>query len=198
MRFRRTLSRWPLTGLAAFVAVATVHAQGQSFRVAVVDVGEVFEQYHKKKEFDATLRAQHNKRMEVMQEKQKELRKLQEEVQLFDLGTDARKRAEERLYQKRVEYEVYGKIGGEEFAAAQKQYTLKLYEEIRRRIAEYAKGHQIDLVLKKEDEGISANTIELIQLEIKLRHVVYATPRMDITKELIATMNAGQAPAPQK
>ncbi len=189
-----------VTALLAAVCLAP-GARGQQktapkpIKIAVVNLADVFDRYYKKKEFDAMLRAERAKKFEVIKEKKKEINKLSEEVQLFDLGTDARKRSEERLYQKKVEFEVYRRLAQEEFARSQREYTKKLFEDIRSQIADYAKKHGIDIVLKVEDSGLSGNTLELVQLEIKIRQVLYASPTLDITDAVVAAMNAGHESA---
>ena len=181
------------SAFASLLSTPCAHAQGKGLTIAVVNLDEVLDKYYKKKEFDATLRAQHAKRSEVIQEKQKEIGKLQEDAQMFDLGTEPRKRAEQSLYQKRVELEVYAKVAQDEFTRMQRQYAVKLFEDVRARIARYAQQNGIDLVLKTGDSGITANTIQTIHLEIKLRHVLYATDTINITSKVIASLNAGRA-----
>ena len=162
-------------------------------KVGVVNLGEVFDKYYKKKELDAALRAESEKKREVLQERAKEIAKLEEELALFDLGTEAGKRTETKLFQKKVERETYRKMAQGEWVKKQRDYTIRLYEEIQARIADYAKREKIDLVLKLEDTEIRAGTLEMVQLEIKLRTVLFHSPALDITKGLIAYLNADAA-----
>ena len=189
---------WAAAGLALLAAAPRARAQAKDLSIAVVNIGEVFERYYKKNDLDTTLRAQRAKNLEVIKAKREELQKLQEEAQLFDMGTDARKRADERLLQKRVELEVYGKIAQDEFVRAQRQYTVDLYDEIRGLLSKYAKANRIDLVLKIEDREIAGDTLQMIQLEIKIRLVLYAESAVDITEKFIASINAGHKPPAAK
>jgi len=190
---QRALRLTPFALLSLLMLAPVARSQGntRNLRIAVVNLAEVFERYYKKAELDASLRAERSKKFEVIQEKAKELDKLKEEVQLFDLGTDARKRTEERLFQKRVEFEVYKKMSQSEFANAQRQYTTTLFEEIRGKIADYAAKNGIDLVLKIEDAELNNGTIEMIQLEIKTRQVLYASHALNITEDVLKAINAG-------
>ncbi len=185
------LTTYAMLSLLLLAPAARSQGNTRNLRIAVVNLAEIFERYYKKAELDASLRAERSKKLEVIQEKAKELDKLKEEVQLFDLGTDARKRTEERLFQKRVEFEVYKKMSQSEFANVQRQYTTTLLEEIRGKIADYAAKNGIDLVLKQEDAELNRGTIEMIQLEIKTRQVLYASHALDITEDILKDMNAG-------
>ena len=194
---RRNLC-WAAAGLALLAAAPRARAQGKDLTIAVVNIGEVFERYYKKNDLDTTLRAQRAKNLEVIKAKREELQKLQEESQLFDMGTDARKRADGRLIQKRVELEVYAKIAQDEFVRAQRQYTVDLYDEIRGLLDRYAKANKIDLVLKIEEREIAGDTLQVIQLEIKIRLVLYAESAVDITEKSCASINAGHKPPAAK
>ena len=46
-------------------------------------------------------------------------------------------------------------------------------------------------LLKTGDRDLSADTLELVQIEIKLRTVIYVNPILDITQDVIAALNAG-------
>ncbi len=138
----------PLVALTIMIATESVTAQGQvGIKVGVVNLGEIFDKYYKKKELDADLRAESEKRREVIQAKSKEIAKLEEELALFDLGTDAGKRTEEKLFQKKVERDTYRKMAQEVWVKKQRDFTIRLYEEIQAHIADYAKREKIDLVL---------------------------------------------------
>ena len=172
---------------------AQENARAGRLKVAVVNLGEVFDRYHKKKEFDAALLADRTKKLEIIREKSREISKLEEELELFDLGTDAGKRTELSLFRKRVELDTYRRLAQEEALRQQTAYTTKLFDDIQARVSQFAKVQKIDLVLKVEDAGIAARTLEMAQLEIKLQTVLYCSPALDITDRVIASLNAGHA-----
>ena len=181
----------PLIALAALIATESVTAQERvGIKVGVVNLGEIFDKYYKKKELDANLRSESEKKREVLEAKGKEVARLQEELALFDLGTDAGKRTEQKLFQTKVERETYRKMAQEEWVRKQRDFTVRLYEEIQARIADYARREKIDLVLKAEDSEIRAGTLEMVQLEIKLRTVLFRSPDLDITSDVITYLNA--------
>lgn len=181
----------PLVALTIMIATESVTAQGQvGIKVGVVNLGEIFDKYYKKKELDADLRAESEKRREVIQAKSKEIAKLEEELALFDLGTDAGKRTEEKLFQKKVERDTYRKMAQEVWVKKQRDFTIRLYEEIQAHIADYAKREKIDLVLKVEDSEIRVGTLDMVHLEIKLRTILFHKPDLNITTDVIAYLNA--------
>ena len=181
----------PLVALTIMIATESVTAQGQvGIKVGVVNLGEIFDKYYKKKELDADLRAESEKRREVIQAKSKEIAKLEEELALFDLGTDAGKRTEEKLFQKKVERDTYRKMAQEVWVKKQRDFTIRLYEEIQAHIADYAKREKIDLVLEVEDSEIRVGTLDMVHLEIKLRTILFHKPDLNITTDVIAYLNA--------
>jgi len=181
----------PLLALSIAAAPEFVNAQERvGIKVGVINLGEVFDKYYKKKELDANLRAESEKRREVLQAKSKEIAQIEEELALFDVGTDAGRRTEQKLFQRKVERETYRKMAQEEWVKKQRDFTIRLYEEIQARVADYARREKIDLVLKLEDSEIRAATLEMVQLEIKLRTVLFHSPNLDITKDVITYLNA--------
>lgn len=170
---------------------AQENARAGGLRVGVVNLGQAFENHYRKKEFAAALMADSAKKLGILEAKSKEIGKLEEELELFDLGTDAGKRTEQALFHKRVELETYRRLAQEESLRQQRAYTTRLFDDIQARVSEYAKRQKLDLVLKTEDSEITARTLELAQLEIKLQAVLYFSPALDITDQVIAALNAG-------
>jgi len=172
--------------LASLQTVCGQDASPKPPRIAVVRLASVFSQSPQQKAMEAAFTEERAKKLEIIKEKRKEVKKLEDEVDLFDLGTDARKRVEERLFKKQVEYETYARLAQQEWDRKRVYYTAKLYREIRGHIAEYAKRNGFDLVLKLDAEDLEENNMELLQLQMKLRTVLYAVSTIDITDKVIA------------
>ena len=173
--------------LLALAVPAVLHGQSSPRKMAVVDVGKVFDDYYKVKEAKEKM----NKSGKIFKDEmaifEKELKKLVDEFNEIqtklknpNLDADAlRNQAKEKLKVIRVK-ESDIKQYQERYRATMRQREQNLgvqaLADIRKAIEKVAADKELDLVLSSAGQQV----------------VLFAKPAFDVTAEVIAIMNATQ------
>jgi len=181
-------------GLAVAVIVCGCFSpcvSARPLKVGIVRIGAVFEKYAKRTDLDKRRRAERQKRLDILREKEKEVRRLTDEVKLFDLGIAGRRKAEDKLEQKGIELETYRKHIAKAGVRQYMEYTKELYDEIRAAVDRYAKRAGYDLVLKVGEREVNADSINMLMLKMEISTVLYHSEALDITDQIIKILNVG-------
>ncbi|MBM4078211.1 MAG: OmpH family outer membrane protein [Planctomycetes bacterium] len=175
----------------AFVGASLCMGQDAKpgLKIGVVNLTEVFDKYKKREDLEGRLKGERKKKLDIMREKRKEIDKLQEEVQLYDLGAEARRKAEEELDKKKVEYEGYRKLAEDGWLKQYMESTQQLYVEIRDELDKLGREEKFDLILKVEDRDVRSETINILQLKIELRTLLYHDDKLNVTAKMIKRLN---------
>ena len=157
-------------------------------RVAVVDIGEVFESYAKKKDVEARLEKEVKAEEAKMQGQEKEYKRLIDELKNVEEGSEQHK----TLTLKKIELEYQVKNRQKELLREFQEKQLKALREIRDEITaeinQYAAAMDLDLVLEKK---ISA---EGKGQAISWPVVHFVKPELEITQEIVKRVNAKYTP----
>jgi outer membrane protein len=162
-------------GLTGELALA---ATKSSFRVGVIDPQSVIEKSKAGSRALAGLKEHAQARETVMKNDQKELEKLQEELNAASstLGDDEKKRRQERFAQKFQEWQKRGQEYQAELGQKQKELVQEYMEKIEVATSVVAKRHGFDVVIDKGSE----NTLKI---------VIYHRDGIDLTNEVIKEFN---------
>jgi Skp family chaperone for outer membrane proteins len=99
-----------------------------------------------------------------------------------------------KLLEASIDYEVWGRLTQLEIQRQQKQQIKTLYDKIRTSIAEVAIKKNIELVIAEQGVELPADLeqINMDQLKVLInqRNVLYNTALVDISADVIATMDA--------
>jgi len=186
---RKAAIRFPFIVLCLAGAAKTA-AAAKPIKIAVVRVSTVFEKYAKRADLDRRMRSERQKKIDIIREREKAVRRLEDQIKLFDLGAAGRRKLEDQLERKRIELETYRKLVAKTSARQYMDYTRELYEDICTAVEQYAKRQGYDLVLKIGDQQINADSINMLQLKIELSTVLYHSDALDITDRIIKILNA--------
>jgi len=183
----------------AFVSLVTVASVGllgsgtvraaNSLRIGVVNLNSVFQKYKKKRDLESKLEVDMRKRVDILKRRREELARLKEEIELYDLGSDARLQKESEHTRKKAEYEAYRRVANEERAKRYAIYLSTLYDEIRKKIENYGRRHGFDLILKADDTEINYTSIDTLRLKIELRSVLFHSSSIDVTEAVAEELN---------
>jgi Skp family chaperone for outer membrane proteins len=181
------------------VALAATAARGAeperearpALKIGVVNVPKVFANYKKTQDMDRELRNTREQKQQVADEKRNEITKLRDSIALLEIGTDERKKLEDDLQKKQVEFQSFQKITADTLVNKRRDLTEKLYAEITRCIADHAKEQGLDAVLKMDDTPLTSETVDELIFKINQKHVLYASPRVDITDAVLTRLNKG-------
>ena len=162
-------------GLTAEMALA---AKKSSFRVGVIDPQLVIEKSKAGSRALTALKEQARARETVMKNDQKELEKLQQELNsaASTLSDDEKNRRQERFRQKFQEWQKRGQEFQAELGQKQKELVQEYMQKIEAATAIVAKRHGFDVVVDKGSEST-------------LKIVLYHRDGLDLTNEVIKEFN---------
>jgi Skp family chaperone for outer membrane proteins len=141
------------------------------------------------------LKEQEKQFQKIVNDKKKELVGLNEKIQLLDLGSEARKKDEESLEKKTMELESYAKYAEKSMMKKYKEYFGNLYTEVCKEIEAIGKREQYDLIIKKEEPELQSGGISEMQFKVGIKTVLYHSDSVDITSQVIDSLNKKQAEA---
>lgn len=167
----------------------SVSSQPRALKVGVVDLNNVFEKYEKRKTCDGQLKEQEKQYQKIINDKKKELVSLNEKIQLLDLGSEVRKKEEETFERKNIELESYAKFAEKSLVKKYKDYFESLYTEVCKEVESIGKREQYDLIIKKEEPELQSGGISELQFKVGIKTVLYHSDSIDITNQVIDTMN---------
>lgn len=179
------------------LAAALIGTAGAELKVATVDVATVFKDYYKthdaQKELDAQrekVQGENNKRLEKIQEIEKELNDLKKQVEDPSLSEAGKKKIAEEYQIKNSESvaldqerRTYLERQNRALGEHMKKKMKDIVDEINKVTEEKARENNYDLVLDKS--GLS-----MAQTKV----VMYGKDNLDITTEVLKVLNAS-APA---
>ncbi len=122
--------------------------------------------------------------------KRKEIIDLDEETQLLDLGSESRSKNESLLERKNVELEGYAKFAERQLLKKYKDFFENIYQEVVLKVEEIGKQNNFDLIIKKEEPELKSGQISDLQFKIGIRTVLYHSESVNITLDVIDSLNA--------
>lgn len=182
---------------AAWLLVATVPGFAADLKLGVVNLQKIFEEYHKTKQADSTLKeaadAYNKERQQLIGEFQKlqeDRNKLMEEINKPELSAKAKeektKEAETKLTDLRKQKESideFDRVRRQQLQDQSNRMRANIVKEITDHVVKIAKGQGFSLVI--DSSGSSMNGTPLL---------VYFDEKLEVTREVINELNRG-APA---
>ena len=184
--------------MAAALSVIGQPASGGfgATKVAVVDIPAVSERYQKTRDLEAVFeqrRVAFSQQRDALRDKiERTGRSLQEELKPGTTEFDQR-RKQLALYQ--AEHEWFVETEGRKIEAGLAESLRAIYDDIKRVVGEVAEERGIDVVLAADrlpNEPVPSATAA--RQQIILQKVVYWSPRVNITEEVVVRLNANYKP----
>ena len=166
------------------------NAETEDFKIGIVDISSVFEKYQKRIDLDQELKEQEKGFQDEVNKKRKEIIDLDEETQLLDLGSESRSSNENLLERKNVELEGYAKFAERQLLKKYKNFFENIYQEVVKKVEEIGEQEGYDLIIKREESDLKSGAISDLQFKIGIRSVLYHSDSVDITLNVIDTLNA--------
>jgi len=170
--------------------VIPVNAEAKEFKIGIVDISGVFEKYEKRKDLDQDLKDLEKEFQNEINKKKKEMIDLDEETQLLDLGSEARRKNVDMLERKNVELEGYAKFAERQLLRRYKTFFEQTYDEVVKMVEEIGARNSYDLIIKKEEPELKSGQISDLQFKIGIRTVLYHSKDVDITADVIEHLNS--------
>lgn len=198
-----------LAGAAAIAAGVYVvdHVRAQqgapgaaalSTRVALVNLGQVFRNYQKFKNFEEQMKSSTLWYQKQIDDRKNHLTQMQADYQK-QTDANARDQVEKQMKQLQREVQDMTDDAKTKLSKAEFDQLVQTYREVQDATSRYARVHNFELVLHYND-GIGADAFAPAIFSRKLANgacqPLYMAPGMDITGDVIAMLNANmQAPA---
>jgi len=182
-----------LFGMALILSATAVQAEGPgSTRVAVVHVASVSEQYSRTRDLEAqfeSLRARLGQDRDAQRDRIERLkRSLQEELKP---GSDEFRERRKELAIREAELQVFVETEGQKIEEGLKSSLRGIFSDIQAVVSEIATERGIDVVLAADRlPPENPDTPTQLRQQILLQKVLFWSPRVDITDEVIARLNA--------
>ncbi|MBM4054777.1 MAG: OmpH family outer membrane protein [Planctomycetes bacterium] len=201
MKYRKNLNEMKYICMCIVVVVGlclalsdSVWAQNSNtasngLKIGVVDLNSVFEKYEKRKQYDTDLREEEKSYQTKINDKKKELVSLKDKIQMLDLGSQDRKKYEEEFERKNIELESYAKVAEKSLMRKYKESFERLYSEVLKEIEAIGKQNRYDLIIKKEEAELQSGGISEMQFKVGIKTVLYHSDAVDITNQVIDSLN---------
>lgn len=167
-----------------------VNANAEGFKIGIVDIGGVFDNYDKRTDLDQELADFVKEIQDEINRKRKEMIELDEETQLLDLGSETRSKNEDMLERKKVELEGYAKFAERQLLKRNKTFFEQIYSEVVEKVEEIGESEGYDLIIKKEEPELNSGQISDLQFKIGIRTVLYHSKAVDITAIVLEHLNS--------
>lgn len=164
-------------------------AKETGLKIGVVNVNKVFDNYKKKRVLEEDLRMAREQKSRVLREKDKEIKRLTEEIKMLELGSEARKKRESELEKKQVEFRSFTEVTASGLSDRKREITEALYLDIAAVVEEFGRSNGFDLIMKWESVDIKSETLDELLYKINQKTVLFAADTVDITQQVIDRMN---------
>jgi Skp family chaperone for outer membrane proteins len=185
--------RFVAVSIALLLSAAAVNAQTAQ-KIAVANPAKIFNELQETKDLKAKMDDDGKTLQATDAEKRQKLKDLQAQRDTLKEGTPQYDDMNKQLMSASVEYEVWNRLQQAELQREQKTQIKTLFQKIATTTGEVAKQRGIDLVLAEQEPEFpdnidQINTDQLRQL-IAERNVLYDSGALDISNEVIASMDA--------
>lgn len=176
----------------AWSGVLLAQGGANSVKVAVVNLPEVSERYAKTADLEAHfegVRTKLNEQRDEMSAKvEKMARSLQEELKP---GTEVYEKRRKEVAMQEAELQWFVEVEGKKVEQGLADALLKIYSDIQTVVSEVAKDRGFDIVLASDRVPDSApSSPAQVRQHILLQKVLYWSPSVDISDEVIQRLNA--------
>jgi len=164
-------------------------------KIAVANAGKIFSEIKEKKDWEQKMVADQKTLQDTAFQKQQKVKSLTE--QRDNLRTDSPQYADKdkELQTAKIDLEVWAQIQQAEQQRTNKIQTKALFDKIVNAVAEVATSKGLDLVLADQhpempDNFMDQATLEQVRALLGQRNVLYSSPQVDITQDVITSMDA--------
>lgn len=163
--------------------------QKKAPQIAVIDITRVYRSYAKADEFQKKLEELGKAFSEKEQGLAARIRQLEQEGASLSMGSPRRQEVRDELAGKQEELAQFRDEATRRLDEALRSGTLEVYEDLVKAVAEYAKAHAIDIVLKQQSFDPNQPSARDQSVRIGQGNVLYCAPEFDITEPVIAILN---------
>jgi len=165
--------------------------------IALVDIGKVFKQHARFNQAMAAMKAKVQQAESQLQKDMEALKQWVEEMKKFKKGSTEYNEWERRITERRSEINVQMQLTRKEFLQEEARIYHQIYREIEYHVGQWAAQNGVSIVLRfNSDQPDASNPEDVLQFINK--PVVWHSPAVDITNQIINTLNARSGGAYQR
>jgi len=164
-------------------------------RVAVVDLVKVFNEFDQTKTVNEQMRKYRDDLAQQIDKKVAEIKAEEDIIEKLAPDSADRQTRINKVKRMRLEYNVWESLEKDFVSEQYVAWVKKTYQAVTDGIAEVARKQGIQLVLTQEQMDTTVTKQEAVLQQIFNRKVVYADSSIDISSEVLATLNANFAKA---
>ncbi len=187
---KRLLPLALLTAVVTMMSSVTRPCHAQALKIGVVRFTALINGYKGTlAEHDRTIKKREMLRQQEI-EKRDELTRLNAKLKQHTPDSEAYKKTEDELRQKRADLETWKRMKNEEVLSDATRLMREIYQDIETGAADFGRKNGYALILKEDDLNLAEATIpEQLSVNIALRKVLYYDPSLDITDALLKHLN---------
>jgi Skp family chaperone for outer membrane proteins len=188
-----------VAGAVWAVAASRDHAQSAGpaaeGRVGVVNLARVFKDCDQTQALNVELEAE-TKRIRLEGDKKMQAIRAEEEaLQAFTPDSADWYARNQKLKRLKLEHRVFLALEEDRIGEDYMRWMKEIYETVSAGIAKVAKKRGMQVVLTEDEVDLGVTDPKLLQQLILNRKVIYADPQVDLTEEVLASLNADFAAA---
>lgn len=195
MSARKALCVVAMLALLAPVAAAqtggpqTGGVRGQDLKVGVVDLAAVFKNYKKSAELETRINAEKDRLRESLDAQRERIKEINKQMDLKDIESEAYAMLEEEKRIELARFELMKERLQRTIKQRWEQYNLDLLQDIQDVVRDYGHEHGFTLIFKVEGQPIEEHKLDML-VQIGLKNVLYFSPQVDITVDVVTILNA--------
>jgi Skp family chaperone for outer membrane proteins len=169
--------------------LAVQPAAAQTLKIGVVRFTSLVNGYTRMQaEQDAGLKKRDQLRLEQTG-RTDEINRLNAKLQQHTPDSEAYKKTEDELRQKKADLETWTRVKTDELMSDETRIIREIYEDVDAASAEYGKKNGFALILKEDDLDLVKAGLAELKVKVALRKILYFDPSLDITDAIVKVLN---------
>ncbi|HMN96177.1 MAG TPA: OmpH family outer membrane protein [Phycisphaerales bacterium] len=192
IRFSRPLPALALAGAGLLLAgAAAALSVGRPAVVATVDLEKVYAALDEQAAADASVEALALTMNRDAESRRESIERLRGELEAFRPGSAAHKETLKRLELELLNYNVMVDFNRQRIEARRAEFIRNIYASIKQTLRSMSEERSIDIVFLDDSiPQIEPADAQRTMQQISARRMLYSSPKLDLSDELIGRMNA--------
>lgn len=163
-------------------------------KIATVNAAKVFNEIQETKDLKSKMENDQKTLQAQDLEKKTKIKDLQSARDALKPDAPQYNDANKQWMQAAIDYKIWQEMQGADIQRMQKQQMLTIFNKITTAVSEVATAKGLDLVVAEQRPEVPDNldqiNVDQVRLLINQRNVLYSTPNVDISNDVIAAMDA--------
>ncbi|NLH16526.1 MAG: OmpH family outer membrane protein [Phycisphaerae bacterium] len=160
-------------------------------KVGVVSIDKILKNSKKHEAWKKTMDAEEARIRAEFDKAKSELDLLQADMKTRTKGSEDYQKLGREYAEKEALLKAKDSYYEQEMTTKVQAWTETLYQDIQKRVGEVAKKNGLDIVIAREDTEYPAVSMRDLLLTIRTNKVMYYSDSLDITDEVLASLDAG-------